>query len=217
MNKIVPAFECTLLEPVFSSALEMTEVGIDSILDEGLLKSLPIVSLMVGLGKTAINIHDRNLLKQTIKFIQTFNNKTIDISKLDKYRESLKDDSKRSEDELGRVLIILNNTIDIKKSEYLAKMFAAYVEELITWEQFCELSEAISRLFVSDISLLYEIFNGRISNSTQCKKYRVDRLLSTGMITTSTKSITVSNNNNHNTDYYLGISDFGRLFCNLSE
>lgn len=217
MNKIVPAFECTLLEPVFSSALEMTEVGIDSILDEGLLKSLPIVSLMVGLGKTAINIHDRNLLKQTIKFIQTFNNKTIDISKLDKYRESLKDDSKRSEDELGRVLIILNNTIDIKKSESLAKMFAAYVEELITWEQFCELSEAISRLFVSDISLLHEIFNGRIGNSTQCEKYRVDRLLSTGMITTSTKSITVSNKNNHNTDYYLGISDFGRLFCDLSN
>lgn len=100
----------------------------------------------MGVGKTAQNIHDRNLLKQTLKFIQTFNEK-----KLQKYKKKIEQDPKRAEEELGRVLIILNNTVEIKKSELLGKIFRAYVDERIVWEQFGELSEAISRLFISDI------------------------------------------------------------------
>ena len=50
----------------------MAELGIDSLLDDGVFKSVPIVSVLVGIGKTAQNLHDRNLLKQTIKFINTF-------------------------------------------------------------------------------------------------------------------------------------------------
>ena len=76
MDKIVPAFETTLFDPTLSDACsELAEMGIDSLLDEGICKSIPVVSLLIGIGKTAQNIHDRNLLKQTIKFINTFNEK----------------------------------------------------------------------------------------------------------------------------------------------
>ena len=77
MDKIVPAFETTLFDPTLSDACsELAEMGIDSLLDEGICKSIPVVSLLIGIGKTAQNIHDRILLKQTIKFINTFNEKT---------------------------------------------------------------------------------------------------------------------------------------------
>ena len=80
MDKIVPAFETTLFDPTLSDAcIDMAELGIDSLLDEGVFKSIPIVSVLVGLGKAAQNIHDRNLLKQTIKFINTFNEKSISV------------------------------------------------------------------------------------------------------------------------------------------
>lgn len=73
MDKIVPAFETTLFDSTLSDAcVDMAELGIDSLLDDGVFKSVPIVSVLVGLGKTAQNLHDRNLLKQTIKFINTF-------------------------------------------------------------------------------------------------------------------------------------------------
>ena len=83
MDKIVPAFETTLFDPTLSDAcIDMAELGIDSLLDEGVFKSIPIVSVLVGLGKAAQNIHDRNLLKQTIKFINTFNEKSISAQKI---------------------------------------------------------------------------------------------------------------------------------------
>ena len=77
-DKIVPAFETTLFDSTLSDAcVDMAELGIDSLLDDGVFKSVPIVSVLVGIGKTAQNLHDRNLLKQTIKFINTFNEKSI--------------------------------------------------------------------------------------------------------------------------------------------
>ena len=111
MDKIVPAFETTLLDSTLSDAcIDMAELGIDSLLDDGVFKSIPIVSVLVGIGKTAQNLHDRNLLKQTIKFINTFNEKSITPDKLQKYKKHLRNNPKFAEEELGRVLIVLNST-----------------------------------------------------------------------------------------------------------
>ena len=73
MDKIVPAFETTLFDNTLSDAcLDIAELGIDGLLDEGIFRSIPIVSILVGAGKTAQNIYERNLLRQTIKFINNW-------------------------------------------------------------------------------------------------------------------------------------------------
>ena len=43
MGKIVPAFEATLFDPILSdSCIDMADLGIDSLLDDDLLKDIPI-------------------------------------------------------------------------------------------------------------------------------------------------------------------------------
>ena len=45
MDKLVPAFETTLFDPTLSDACsDMAELGIDSLLDDGVFKSIPVVS-----------------------------------------------------------------------------------------------------------------------------------------------------------------------------
>ncbi len=52
MDKIVPAFEATLFDSTLSDAcINMAELGIDSLLDDSIFKSIPIVSILVGIGK----------------------------------------------------------------------------------------------------------------------------------------------------------------------
>ena len=97
-------------------------MSIDSILDVGLFKELPIVNILVGIKNTAQNIHDRNLLKQTLEFIKEFNAGTINKEKLQKYKETLEEDSSKAEKELGRVIIILNSTIESEKSKMVANL-----------------------------------------------------------------------------------------------
>ncbi len=117
-----------------------------------------MVNLVIGLGKVGQNIHDRDLLKQTSNFIKAFNKNQINYEKLEKYKRKIEERPKYAEEKLGRVLIILNNTVEVKKSQLLAKVFKAYVEETLNWEEFCEISEVITRLFISDLVLLNKIY-----------------------------------------------------------
>ena len=56
MNELVPAFETSLFETSISEiGIEFAELGIDSILQDGLLKDIPIVGTIVNVGKFAQN------------------------------------------------------------------------------------------------------------------------------------------------------------------
>ncbi len=159
MQEIIKPFERSLFDKnIKDIGIDMFEVGIDSFLQEGPIKDIPIVGSVVRAGKFVYNIYDRNLLRQTLVFIQQFNNNIIDSKKLGKYRKSLEDNVSKAEKELGRVLIILNKTIDSEKSTILAKLYSAYINQNILWEDFCELSEITDRLFVKDINILMEIY-----------------------------------------------------------
>ena len=82
---------------------------------------------MIGLCKLGLNIHERNLMKQTFNFIDEF----IDSGKLKKYKESL--NSMVRTEELGRVIIILNKTIETIKSRILARFYRNYAEGEFVW------------------------------------------------------------------------------------
>ena len=218
MDKLVPAFETTLFDPTLSDACsDMAELGIDSLLDDGIFKSIPVVSLLVGVGKTAQNIHDRNLLKQTIKFINTFNDKSISQEKIKKYRQKLQAHPKYAEEELGRVIILLNSNVELKKSELLGKFYRAYVDETINRDTFCELSDITSRLFVSDLRLLYDIYHSHVSDTSQCPVYKADRLIALGLLDSATKSLTIgSNPTGSQTQRFIQVNTLGKLYCQLS-
>ncbi len=216
MDKIVPAFQTTLFDPTLSDAcIDIAELGIDSVLDDGIFKSLPIASVLIGLGKTAQNIHDRNLLKQSAQFINTFNTKTISQTVLNKHRNKLNNNPKFAEEELGRVVILLNSNVETKKSELLGKFYRAYVLEEINWELFCEFAEITSKLFVSDLKLLLDIFSGVVTNTTQCQGYKAERLISLGLLDSAPKSISIGNIGSSMSQNYIRVNELGKQFCEI--
>lgn len=99
MDKIIPSFSYSLFDGSKDSIGDIAELGIDSLLEDGLFKDIPIVSMLIVVQKTYQNIHDRNLLKQTLTFIKQFNSGTINEEKLTKYKEMLNSDSKKAEKE----------------------------------------------------------------------------------------------------------------------
>lgn len=217
MDKIVSAFEVTLFDPIISESVKgLADLGIDSLLEESVFESIPIVNLMVGAAKTAQNIHDRNLLKQTVKFINTFNEGTIERKKLEKHKEKLKEKPKFAENELGRVIILLNANIDLKKSELLGKFYKAYIEEVISWSKFCELADVTSRAFIMDLELLKSVFQRKITDTTKCEIYQIERLVGLGLINTTTKSMTVGSNDSSQTVYYVQASTLGDLYSKIA-
>lgn len=185
MNNLVPAFKDSIFNESLADAVtDIAEIGIDSILSEGLLKDLPIFSVLISSVRTVRSIQERNMLRNTAIFLDTINSKKIETEKLNQYKAKLQDE-KVAEKELGRVLILLNQYVDNIKSRMLGVLFWKYVNREYTWNKFCELSDIVSRLFIDDLEYLDEI-----AKSPEKKKqyhiygipYNIKRLESLGLL-----------------------------------
>ncbi len=219
MDELVENFEKSLFDDSKDIIGDYLEIGIDSIIDNGILKEIPIVKTIVGVLKVGKNVHDRNLLKQTLVFINEFNRNEIRQDKIEEYKKRIENDPKKCEDELGRIILLLNNFIDREKSIMLSKIFKAYVDQLLNWNDFCEYSEIINRLFIQDFSFLQEVYLGRISDTTNRSDiYKVERLNSLGIIGMTFKSSTISTINgvmSNRQDSYLTMNNNGKKFMNI--
>ena len=185
MEKLIPAFEQSVFNDIFTdSIVDIAEVGIDSILKDGLLKNLPIINILLGTTRTVKNIYERNMLKNTALFLNELNAQKIDTSKLQAFKERITDESVK-EQELGRVLILLNQYVDNIKSVILGKLFFKYVNQEYDWDKFCELSDILNRLFLNDLFWLSDITNSENEIATYHIykiPYNIKRLESLGLV-----------------------------------
>ena len=190
MNEIIDPFKESLFNDKFKGILGDTiEIGIDSILTDDSLREIPIVNTIIGTFKFGQNIHDRNLLKQTMIFIQEFNNNSNNekVQKyISKYKKNITNNPKKAEIELGRVMIILNRNIDDIKSSILAKLYLSYIENKIDWSKFCDLSEVNEKMFTLDIEILKDIYLNN-TDFDKDKLHNYQRLVSNRLMKNDSK------------------------------
>ncbi len=158
MKPIIPEFEKSLFEPLEDVSQNLLELGIDTLTENELIKQIPIVNSLVGVIKVGYNIHERNLLLNTLAFIQDFNRDPYS-EKVKSYIEDIRGDEKKAEKELGRVLIILNRIVDSKKAIILSGMYRAYIEGKFNWSIFCDFAQIIEMLQLNDIPALKKMYH----------------------------------------------------------
>lgn len=185
MDELIPAFRQSIFnDSIADSVANIAEVGIDSIMSDGLLKDLPIINLFLNASRTFNAIHERNLLKNTALFLDAINSQKINDRKIQAYKKKLLN-RKTAERELGRVIVLLNQYVDNKKAQMLGKLFCQYIDRDYSWDKFCELSDILNRLFLDDIPFLYSILDseGRQAIYHIYKiPYNIKRLESIGLV-----------------------------------
>ena len=219
MKNIIPSFRDSLFSKNTDILIDISEYTIDSLIKSSdTLTDFPVIKTIASALKGAYNIYDRNLLKNTLVFIQELNSGTIDEEKYIAYKATLEHNPNKCEKELGRVILILNNIIDVSKSKMLARLFKAYINKVLTWEEFCEYSEIVNRIFLEDIELLIKINEGEVTfiNEDDKEKYRIHRLNSIGVIDIGIDWITVAILNGSNKPKQLvTINDVGKKFLEI--
>lgn len=176
--QLVTEFKNSLFnDDVTDLCIDLTEIGIDSVMDEGVLSEVPIAKTIVALGKTGLALRERNMLKQTLTFIRAFNSETISDEQLQKYKDKISN-NKYAEKELGRVLYLLDRNIDNVKSAILGKIYNAYVNGKLGWDKFCELSEVNERMLISDYRVLLSGEKMQYTNGN----YVISRLIALGIM-----------------------------------
>ncbi len=195
MKNIIPSFKDSLFSKNTDILIDVSEYTIDNLIKASdTLTDFPIIKTIASVLKGAYNIYDRNLLKNTLVFIQELNSGTIDEDKYIAYKTTLENNPSKCERELGRVVLILNNIIDVNKSKMLAKLYKSYINKILTWEEFCEYSEIVNRIFIEDMTILKDIYDGNITfiSETNNENYRIYRLNSIGIIDIQLDKLTVA-------------------------
>lgn len=215
-----------LIVLLWDIGIDYAELGIDSLITNDVAKEIPILKSIIAICKIGYNIHERNLYNQTVVFLNELR-KNKNSENVNRHREKLKNNPKMLQDELGRILIILNKNIDIKKSEILAKLYVAHINMEYDWETFCELSDITEKLFISDIKCLEEVYNNGGVKEGDKITHNHDRLISIGLLANDQRGgglsyhiIKVENlSGNQELDKdrqtLIKITNIGQIFCNV--
>lgn len=159
-TNIQESFNLTLTDSNLQNlSQDIVEVAIDSILNDGLLKDLPIVRTLVNLNKIGANIQDKLFTKKILSFLSGL--KDISAKDRNKIIKEI-DESKKYRIKVGeKLLYILDKCNDYEISELVSKVFKYFIEGKINYDEFQKTSIILSNINIKD-------FNWFITNN---KKY----------------------------------------------
>ena len=179
---LIPSFRDSIFKPMADPMMDIGEVFLDTVFEDGILKNIPIIGTIAGIAKASVAVRDRQLAKNTYAFIKGLREYTVSQEKLEEYRHKL-EDPKIANRELGYVLLLLDREIHAEKSVFFGRMYAAVVDQSISWEQFQELSEALDRMFMADFPVLERMRYGAplMAGVRERELHGVDRLRSLGL------------------------------------
>ena len=144
------SFGNSLTEEVAGIAGEYAELGLDALVEEGLFKEIPIVSTAAAVYRIGQSIREKHHVAKLISFLNEINNGIVDGEKREVYREKFATNEKFRNQELEYILILTDRYIGFDKPQMLAKLYLAYLDEIINWMTFIKYAECIDRFLPGD-------------------------------------------------------------------
>ena len=171
-GKLVKSFEAKELGDL---AVDYAELGLDSILDEGIVKDIPILRTLVSLAKTGFNIRDRIYVKKIAHFFVQL------VSTTQEQRQAFVDkycvDTKRFEEAIH---LILQQADNMEKPALIGKIFRACILNRISLEDALVLSSMVNKALWQDLEAMF------VGNDTDAIKVR---LANSGLLHMSIKRV----------------------------
>lgn len=168
-------------DQVIDTSVEIFEAIGDQFFEDSLFKDIPILGTAVNAAKLGKTITDRIFLKKVTNFLVSLSN--IKEKERQKFYSKLETDQKLR-DKTGEVLVlILDRFDDLEKPEILAKIFMAYIKDLVNFHQFRQLASAIDLAYIEDLKQL-------IRSSTDTQDFK-EGLLRTGLTAISQHGLPV--------------------------
>jgi hypothetical protein len=130
-------------------AVDLGEFELGALLDEGVLREIPVIKSVIACRKTWTAIQDQLFLRKVVGFL-TACPRFTEAEKEAFIREHL-DDAQKAKKLGDTIVLILDRFDDMEKPELLAKFFAVFVRGKIDLETFRRLATAIDIGFIEDL------------------------------------------------------------------
>lgn len=155
-DKISISFGETLVKSDLTNvSIELLESVLDDTLfEQGLLREIPIINTLIGLGKTANSIQNYLFTKKILGFLTELSK--VSKEKRGKMISKIDSDPKYNQSVGSKLLFIIDNSQDHLSAIQISKLFVAFLEEKITYTEFCKAALIINKVDYYDL----EIFLG---------------------------------------------------------
>ena len=173
--------ENVILDNVTNLTIDISELVVDSFLNDGLLKDIPIVGTGVNIIKLTSNISDTLLLNKLKIFME--NLRIINQNDVERFKEKMKNDKFKKD--IGiKLLNIVNKTDEYIKIKWIANSFLEYLDGFIDKNFFFRIVTIINNTFVQDIIQLKHIKDKEeiLSNNKRVESYVLNQLFSNGLL-----------------------------------
>ncbi len=155
MNKQNPNTKLELIiknSDLSSLAKDYTELAVDKILDDGILKEIPIIGTVIGVMTFGNSVNKHFIAKKIYKFLYELN--SISIEKRNSKIEEI-NSSKKYASSVGEMIFELLDKIESDgKPEIIGKLFASFLEEKINYETYLRLTHIVKNVFYYDLLML---------------------------------------------------------------
>ena len=112
-------FSTELLSPSIDLSIDYSEIFLDDLLDNEVIKEIPIVKTVVGVIKTGIIVNQLWFAKKLLTFIREFNQGNIDSKKLAKFRSRFEKEDKYRKKVVENIMVFNDRFLEINKSKIL--------------------------------------------------------------------------------------------------
>jgi hypothetical protein len=147
---------------------DLLEVGIDSILKEGLLKEIPVINVLSGIWKTGVAIRDYRFLNKLLLFLNE--SAKLPLEKRLYLIDNLEDNNFQKE--AGEKLIaIIDNIESSSKAILIGKLMYLFGQQIIDKEEFWRISFVIEKLPMNDILAIKNWRNIELNKVEHIRKH----------------------------------------------
>jgi hypothetical protein len=130
-------------------ALDLSEKCVEILLEDGVLKEVPVIKSVIAFYKTWQAVHDQLFLRKIAGFVSACPKFTESERK--KFLEEDLQNPKATKQLGDALVLILDKLDDLEKPAMLAKLFTAYVRGHIDYPSFRRLAAGIGSAFVGDL------------------------------------------------------------------
>lgn len=178
--KIESSLVTTMGQGLGGFSTDLAEIAIDSVLEDGVLKEVPIVGAFIALYKTGVAVRDRQYFKKLIQFLTEFN-KTNEQARLKFIAEEMVEAEQR--EKFGETMLsLIDKADDSRKFELYAKVFERLFMNKCNYDEAVRICIMIERSFFSDLQYISNFMDGIPSDQlTAGELYKVGFLSFNGI------------------------------------
>ncbi|MFS4457073.1 hypothetical protein [Maribacter sp. 2304DJ31-5] len=204
MKELEESIEKTLETSDLSNInIDLAELTLDAILEDGIAKDLPIVGSIVGISKFGIKVKEQIFLKKVLKFLTKLNKTTPE--ERSEFINRIEQTEKYNKKVGLAIILILDKLEDLEKPEIIGKLLTANIKEEIDYETFLRISYMVQKVFLPDLKFLQDIKDGK-----EVYYHKQDELYLSGlMITEDTGGARFDGRNIYK------ISPYGEILLNI--